>query len=161
VSTAQFILALIGAVFAGGGLWNVFIKRMSKPVDDATAAKIVAEAKVTATEASAGDIQNLRNIIVEVRQSAADAAAASVAREERAYASAREVEARLSEKIEALMERIGKLEERERHALTRAAVHEAWDQLALQFVLQHDKNFPPPPPLSDRALPPGTSTDPY
>lgn len=159
MSTAQFILALIAALGSGTWIGGVLIKRMSKPVDDATAAKIVAEAKVTATEASAGDIQNLRNIIVEVRQSAADAAAASVAREERAYASAREVEARLSEKIESLMERIGKLEERERHALTRAAVHEAWDQLALAFVLQHDKNFPSPPPLSDRAIssgPPAT-----
>lgn len=155
MSTAQFILALVAALGSGTWIGAVIIKRMSKPVDDATAAKVMAEAKVTATEAAAGDIQNLRSIITEVRQSAADAAAASVAREERAYAAAREAEARLGARIESLIERIAKLEERERHALTRAAVHEAWDQLALAFVLQHDKNFPAPPPLSDRAIPSG------
>lgn len=154
MSTAQFVLALLTVFLGGGGAGAVLIKRMSKPVDDATAAKIAAEAKVTATEAAAGDIQNLRSIITEVRQSAADAAAQSAAREERAYAAAREMEARLGQKIDAQNARIEKLEERERHALTRAAVHEAWDQLALAFVLKHDQNFPAPPPLSDRALPP-------
>ena len=43
--------------------------------------------------------------------------------------------------------RLDKIEERERHMLTRAAVHEAWDQLAFAFIAGHDASFPPPPPL--------------
>src|SRR5688500_11324103 len=35
-------------------------------------------------------------------------------------------------KLKELEARINKLEERERHMLTRAAIHEAWDQMAFQ-----------------------------
>jgi hypothetical protein len=55
-------------------------------------------------------------------------------------------------KLELLETRVSKLEERERHMLTRAAVHEAWDQMAFQFLVQHDPNHPPPPSLYDREL---------
>lgn len=53
----------------------------------------------------------------------------------------------LQEKISQLNSRVDKLEERERHFLTRAAVHEAWDQMAFQVLIQNDPNHPPPPPI--------------
>jgi hypothetical protein len=51
------------------------------------------------------------------------------------------------ERIDQLVERVDKLEDRERHMLTRAAVHEAWDQLAFQALVAHNPHHPPPPPL--------------
>lgn len=130
------LVTLIVGVAGGGAGASIVVKRMSKPVDDATAGKIQAEAKETAQRTAASEVDTLREVIQEVR---------TAAREEKARDSAR---------IDDLVLRVGKLEERERHALTRAAVHEAWDQLALAFVLKHDQNFPAPPPLADRGLPP-------
>lgn len=50
-----------------------------------------------------------------------------------------------------LRSRVSKLEERERHMLTRVAVHEAWDQIAFRALLQNNPDHPPPPPLHDPA----------
>lgn len=55
-------------------------------------------------------------------------------------------------RLELLEQRVGKLEERERHMLTRAAVHEAWDQMAFQLLVTYKEDHPPPPPLYDREL---------
>lgn len=55
--------------------------------------------------------------------------------------------ARKDERIDRLEQRVDTLEERERHALTRAAVHEAWDQLAFQALLASNPDHPHPPPL--------------
>ena len=71
-------------------------------------------------------VQTLRDIITEVRSS----------------------EARKDQRIDELERRMTLLEERERHMLTRAAVHEAWDALAFQHISQGGVAFPPPPPLS-------------
>lgn len=43
--------------------------------------------------------------------------------------------------------RVESLEERERHMLTRAAIHEAWDQIAFSMLLSQNPDHPPPPPL--------------
>lgn len=48
--------------------------------------------------------------------------------------------------------RLDKVEERERHALTRAAVHEAWDQMSFQALLSMNPEHPPPPPLIIREV---------
>ena len=49
--------------------------------------------------------------------------------------------------------RIGTLEDRERHNLTRIAVHEAWDQIAYSKLLETYPTHPAPPPLrSDSPL---------
>lgn len=131
VGLGEFIVGLVVAAFGGGTLGTIATKRMSKRVDDATADKIKAEVKETAQRTAASEVDTLREIIAEVRES----------------------EARKSERIDSLEQRLLKLEERERHALTRAAVHEAWDQLAFNFITGQDTNFPPPPPLAYRALP--------
>lgn len=120
------VAAVVAAMFGGGTIGAIGVKWLSKPVDDATVDKIKAETKEAAARANSGEIDNLRSIIAEVRES----------------------EARKSERIDALEVRLEKLEERERHMLTRAAVHEAWDRLAFQRIIVGDTEFPPPPPLS-------------
>ena len=130
LSGAQSLVAIIAAVFGGGAGGAVIVKYLNRGVDDASAEKLKAEAREAAQRTAAGEVDTLREIIAEVRSS----------------------EAQKSARIDSLEQRLEKLEERERHALTRAAVHEAWDQLALNFIVNHDQNFPPPPPLSYRAL---------
>lgn len=126
----QAIVATVIALLGGGTLGAIVVKLLSKPVDDATADKIKAEAQVSAQEAVKGDVEVLRAIIAEVRES----------------------EARKAERIDNLERRLVKLEERERHALTRAAVHEAWDRLTFEALLVHVPNHPPPPPLRPDAI---------
>ena len=128
--SGEMIATALVAVLGGGGVGGILVKAMSKPVDDATAAKINAEAKQTAQVTASSEVDTLREIIAEVRSS----------------------EARKSERIDSLEARLEKLEERERHALTRAAVHEAWDQLAFNFIAAQDRKFPPPPPLAYRSI---------
>lgn len=58
-------------------------------------------------------------------------------------------------RLEKLEERVDKLEERERGHLTRAAVHEAWDQMAFAMLIATNPNHPAPPPI----LPEGYKRD--
>ena len=126
VSGAALVLGLVTTLLGGGAFGAIVVKWLSKPVDDATAEKIRAEAKEAAVRTAASEVDTLREIIAEVRAS----------------------EARKTERIDALEVRLNKLEERERHMLTRAAVHEAWDRLAFQRIIVGDDQFPPPPPLA-------------
>lgn len=114
-------LVALASVLGGGTVSAIVLKVMDRDKDGATAEEMRARAKGT-------DVDALRGIIAELRES----------------------EARKDERIERIEARLSKVEERERHALTRAAVHEAWDQLAIAFILTHDQNFPSPPPLAVR-----------
>lgn len=105
------------------GISAVLVKFLNRRVDNATADKIKEEAREVAVGTTKAELEILRQVIADVRAS------------ERT-----------------LRERVDKLEERERHMLTRAAVHEAWDQLAFGFIAGHDASFPPPPPLRPPAL---------
>lgn len=81
-------------------------------------------------ETKANEVEILRGVLQEVRDDSAEKSA----------------------RIERLEERMTKLEERERHQLTRAAVHEAWDQMSFALLVQHNPTHPPPPPLIVRQL---------
>lgn len=73
------------------------------------------------------EVSTLREVIAELRQLRADDRT----------------------RLDQLDRRVALLEERERHALTRAAVHEAWDQLAFAALTAQDPSHPPPPPLTE------------
>lgn len=121
--TAEVWTAIILAALGGGGLATIVVKLLSRGTDQAVVERERALVRTA-------DIDNLRSIIAELRQS----------------------EALKTARIDNLEARLDKLEERERHMLTRAAVHEAWDQMAFAALLTMDPRHPPPPPL---ALPDG------
>lgn len=130
------MLELILTALCSAGFGAVLVKLLNRGVDVATAAKIGADARKVAVESAATEVQTLRGVLEEFRVS----------------------DARKTAIVEQLEHRIDKLEERERHMLTRAAVHEAWDQLAFGFIVSRDANFPPPPPLSHAAGLAGATT---
>lgn len=109
---------LIGLI-SGGTLAGVLTWLRFRGVDRATE-----EEKMAGVRTS--DVDNLRSIIAELRES----------------------EARKAERIDNLERRMLLLEERERHALTRAAVHESWDVLTFSKLFEQDPTYPPPPPLT-------------
>lgn len=63
------------------------------------------------------------------------------------------------ERVQLLEQRVDKLEERERHMLTRAAVHEAWDQMAFNMLITHYPQHPPPPPLTPSEIEKGRGNE--
>ncbi len=124
---------LVGSGGIGGAVGVIVVKRMNRRVDEAAAVAAEATAEATRAGGRKDDLETLRGIIAEVRAS----------------------ESKKAAQIESLESRVEKLEERERHMLTRAAVHEAWDQLAFQALIVQNPSHPPPPPLITReVLPP-------
>lgn len=126
------IIEIALAVAGGGGAGAIIVKLLSRPVDGATVLKLKAEAKQTAQETAASEVGLLREIIAEVRTSESDKVARIT---------------RLEESNDGFRLRLDKLEERERHMLTRAAIHEAWDQMAFSMLIASNPHHPPPPPL--------------
>jgi non-canonical (house-cleaning) NTP pyrophosphatase len=122
----QVIAAMAGAV----GLREVvakYIDRKSTAVSDAK----------TRTETKASEVDILRDVLAEVKSDSAEKTKKIT---------------ELTGHVRGLERRMDKLEERERHQLTRAAVHEAWDQIAFQMLLAQNPDHPPPPPITTPAL---------
>lgn len=121
----DWLVVLVVGMLGGGTVGAVAVKWLNRDVDTADAA-------LKRSQANKTDVENLRDIIAEVRES------------ERLKDQRIAVQ---DEKIDALIGRVDKLEERERHMLTRAAVHEAWDQMAFATLLTMHPGYQPPPPL--------------
>lgn len=124
---------LTGLLLGGGALGAIIVKRMNKAVDQADVERIKAEAKEAAANVAQAELQIMRDILTEVRNNDSHKS---------------ELLGRYEADLSNLTSRVQHLEERERHMLVRAAVHEAWDQMAFQAIIQHRPDFAPPPPLS-------------
>lgn len=122
------ITALVAASGAFGAAllkgWDLAVGRDGRA---ASTGKIKAETRATDIAAAQAEVTLLREIIGEVRDS----------------------EAKKAQRIDNLEHRMALLEDRERHMLTRAAVHEAWDQMAFALLAQVNPDHPPPPPLTN------------
>lgn len=121
-------VALLTAAGAGG----IITKIMNRPVDQASAEKMHAETRKSVQDTAASEVATIRDVLAEVRT-------AELAKNTEITA--------LKTDMLVMKARLDKLEERERHMLTRAAVHEAWDQMAFAALLAHNPEHPPPPPL--------------
>lgn len=123
---------LAGTLLGGGALGAIAVKWMNRKIDKATAEQITSQAMQGAKEATQTEVQIMREVLNEVRndwQNKAD---------------------QISEyrvELKNIKRRLSLVEERERHMLTRAAVHEAWDQMAFSILANMDPSHPPPPPL--------------
>lgn len=114
------------AVITALGLRELLAKMIDRR---ATSAAVDA----TAASTAATEVETIRAVLAEVR-------ANDQAKTERLT----RVEAMLHQ----LEAEVRVLQERERHALTRAATHEAWDRMSFQLLQRIDPDHPAPPPLS-------------
>jgi septal ring factor EnvC (AmiA/AmiB activator) len=140
MDTETLIVTIVMSLLGGGTVGVLGVKLMNRKIDGATAAKIKAEAEQiatkTANDAALEQINMMRTFVQDQRQSY------EAKLEEQA-----QDRADAKHEIINLKERVGKLEERERHMLTRAAVHEAWDRMSFEILSRMDPNHPHPPPL--------------
>lgn len=137
---SQQIFVVVVSLLGGGTVGVLGVKAMNRRIDGATADKIKAEAQQIATATSSASaqeqVQMMRTFVQDMRngyetkleENAADKASQQA-------------------EIKNLTARVSKLEERERHMLTRAAVHEAWDQMAFKIISEMNPQFAEPPPL--------------
>ena len=131
--TTSEIIAALATILTTLGFRELAGKLLSRKADAVVTDKVRAET-------SQIEVNTLREVLNQVREDSAAVRADSEA---------------LREQVRTLNARVSQLEERERHQLTRAAVHEAWDQMAFQFLLTQNPDHPPPPPLN----PPRTIED--
>lgn len=140
---STLIVSIVMSILGGGTIGVLGVKLLNRRVDNATAEQIKAEARRVAAEAAATEVENVRAVTQEYR---------------RMYEMKNTEVAEVKADLKQVNMRLDKVEERERHMLTRAGVHEAWDQMALAFIVKHDPDFQQPPPLLlDQSL--GLSTD--
>lgn len=137
----EMILGLIG----GGVLAAVANRMFTRKIDSASADRIRAEARQIAIETSSEEVNIMRAINQQLREDSDRRAQEHLGEKQAAAVELALLQAAQKE----LKDRVGKLEERERHMLTRAAVHEAWDQMAFKILSEIDPFHPEPPPLLD------------
>lgn len=133
----NFILLGVATLATAFGLGPVILKKVRTPTEE------VQDSKTTAERDSIA-VSTAKELISLSRQD---------------VLSARTEVAVLAEKVTALITRIDTLEERERHQLVRAAVHEAWDDMAFRRLYALDPTISPPPPLLGRTDPPPLNPD--
>lgn len=124
---------VVALVIGGSALGAISTKFLNRRVDNATAEQILAEAATTAAEGTKTEVEVIRSLLQEYRLE-----------DQKKTESIITLRAELS----LVNERLDKVEERERHMLTRAAVHEAWDQMAFKILSEIDPLHPEPPPLT-------------
>lgn len=124
----------VAAILTAVGFGGVIVKFLNRGVDAATAEKMHAETRKAVQETASNEVDTIRSVLAEVR----------IAELQKTN----EI-SELKSDMHTLRDRLDKLEERERHSLTRAAVHEAWDQMAFAALLALNPRHPPPPPLTE------------
>lgn len=131
----KIFLPVILALFGGGG---IVYKLLNRKVDEATVVTMVSDAESRAKESAANVLEKQVLVLTNIIQAV-----------QKQLESKDVTLGKLEERVEGLIGKIQLLEERERHQLVRAAVHEAWDQMAFGILSQMDPNHPPPPPIGE------------
>ncbi len=122
------ILIAVAALATAFGIGPILLKKIRTPTEEIIDKKTLAEQESIAVATAKELIGMSREDVINARTEVAV----------------------LKEQITQVLNRVDVLEERERHQLVRAAVHEAWDDMAFRRLYAIDPTIPPPPPLLGR-----------
>lgn len=138
MTESMSLIAIMLSLLGGGTIGVIVVKWLNRKVDAATEERIKAEARQIAANAASTEVASIQNIIGEYRKM---------------YLESTNHNAQLRADLNQMNRRVDKLEERERHMLTRAGVHEAWAQAAWVYITTRvDADYPAPPPLAQFQL---------
>ena len=115
----------VGALLTALGTRDFVLSRIQKKRNALTDENLEVAAKKAVAETNSIEVNTVRDVLNEMNQ----------------------YRGTLTAQISELADKIKVLEDRERHMLTRAATHEAWDRMSFSMLLQLNPNHPPPPPL--------------
>lgn len=137
------------AAFLGGGAFATITNAvLRRKLDGVTVKEIEAKTVQIATDTARDQIELMRSVHQEMRTNY-ELRIEQLQEEKTAIAARAAADvATIKTEYNEVIKRVEKLEERERHMLTRAAAHEAWDQMAFQIISQQQPDFAPPPPLA-------------
>jgi hypothetical protein len=129
---------LIGVVIvaAGGLVGNVWVKRLNRRVDDATADKSMSESRKASAETVSVEVATARGLIAEIQ---------AMMDRQKAEFSAKTAEQ--TEQIKSLAERMSANEEQQRALRAAFASHETWDRDAVAALRTGQPDWPDPPPV--------------
>jgi muconolactone delta-isomerase/predicted outer membrane lipoprotein len=122
---------------AGGIVGTVWVKRMNRRLDDATAAKTTAESRKADAETVSLEVATARSLISEIKAMMADQRAEFSARDSERAGQIKELVTQTSENREQL-----------RALRASFASHSTWDADAVAALRQHLPSFPDPPPVN-------------
>lgn len=135
---------LLVALLGGGMLATVVNRVLTRKIDAATVNQMSEQSKQIATETAREQVDIIRSVAQEMRTGyEARISELNADRESKLVTISK-----LEEKVDQLVGRVDQLEERERHMLTRAATHEAWDLMSFDLLSKINPDHPAPPPLT-------------
>jgi hypothetical protein len=136
---ASWLPTLIGVIItaAGGIVGTVWVKRLNRRLDDATAAKTVAESRKADAETISLEVATARGLISDVKQMLNDQRAEFLVRDSQRI-----------EQIKELTTQVGENREQLRALRASFASHSTWDGDAVAALRQHLPSFPDPPPVN-------------
>lgn len=160
--TLLAILALVGVLAgaAGTAYAAIRVKKLNRPLDDATAQRTQIEADKVRVDIYGREVEIARSLLDEIRKELdrvrADQERDRRAMEQRLAEQAQMAERRHLEMIEQAEKRhdelageLDKVREQQELMKRRMDEHVPWDMAAAEALRQHDPAFPDPPPLRD------------
>lgn len=154
----QWLPTILGAVVTtvGGGIFAVWVQRMRRRLDeasaraqDATADKSAAESHKARAETAQVVVATAHDLIVEIKAMMADQRTnyeAKIAEQaERSEKSLSDAMARHDEDMRRVLQRVTSVESREQQLRTNLRRHLPWDEQAVAILRKMDPGFPDPP----------------
>lgn len=126
METAELVVTVVATLGIGKLLELLASKLLNRKIDSVATNKVAAETAKT-------EVDTIRAVLEEVKEHSATKDARID---------------KLESDVDFLRDRVVKLEDRERHQLTRAAAHEAWDQMSFALLVKTHPDHPAPPPLT-------------
>ena len=133
MSTTELLLTIAAALGLGKLLELLANKLLNRKIDNVTEDRVEAETAKVAAETARTEVETIRDVLKEVQ-------AHSETKDKRID--------KLEADVDFLRQAVVELQDRERHQLTRAAAHEAWDQMSFALLVKHFPDHPAPPPLT-------------
>jgi chromosome segregation ATPase len=153
ITTVGVLAGAIGSAYAA-----IRVKRMNRPVDDATAVRTNIEADKVRVDIHGREVEIARGLLDEIRKELdrvrADQERDRQAMERRLAEQAEISERRHQEIIEQaekqhaeLADQLDQVRAQQDAMRRRMDDHAPWDRAAAELLRQHDPDFPDPPPL--------------
>lgn len=160
VLLALITLAGVLATAIGGATATVWVKRLNRPVDDATVDHTKIQADKVRVDIHGREVEIARSLLDEIRKELervrADQDRDRLAMERRLAEQAEMAERRHQEMIsdakrqhDQLAAELDKVRTSQDQLVRRMDEHAPWDRAAAELLRRHDPDFPDPPPLRE------------
>lgn len=142
------LLALAGVIIAAaiGAIGTIYVKRLNRPVDDATTAKTLAEAEKARVDVHGREVEIARGLLDDIRKELERVRAD----QDRARAEQERMREENEKRHRELFDELAQVRGQQQRMQAQLDEHIPWDRAALERARQSDPDFPDYPPLDRR-----------